>query len=251
MPERISMRTRSLVLLCSLLYPAIIPLRGEPPSGVIANSPNPEPEEKTFQWGPAITQSFTFLAVEHSIRLTQGKTRRELSGKVFKDYFASVDNVAGWGDGDGVFTNYIGHPMQGAVASFIQIQNDPKGKHLDFGNNSEYWHSRLKAFAWSAAYSTQFEVGPLSEASIGHVGKTPGTAGAVDLVITPTAGVGLSVLEDIVDRYIIRKMEGNTNNRVRKVLLRATLNPNRAFANVLRGKVPWHRDTRPGVWRPQ
>jgi hypothetical protein len=141
--------------------------------------------------------------------------------------------------------------MQGAVASFIQIQNDPKGKQLDFGNNSEYWHSRLKAFAWSAAYSTQFEVGPISEASIGHVGKIPGTAGAVDLVITPTAGVGLSVLEDIVDRYIIRKMEGDTSSRVRKVLLRAMLNPNRAFANVLRWKVPWHRDTRPGVWRPQ
>jgi hypothetical protein len=146
------------------LCAAIIPLRGASPSGVIANPPNPEPEEKTFQWGHAVTQSFAFLAVEHSIRLTQGKTRRELSGKLFNDYFDSVSKLQGWGDGDGVFTNYIGHPMQGAVASFIQIQNDPKGKQLDFGNNSEYWHSRLKAFAWSAAYSTQFEVGPVSEA---------------------------------------------------------------------------------------
>jgi hypothetical protein len=242
------MRARSLVL---FLYAAIVPLRGASPSGVIANAPNPEPEENTFQWGSAVTQSFAFLAVEHSIRLTQGKTRRELSGKVFNDYFDSVSKLQGWGDGDGVFTNYFCHPLQGAVASFIQIQNDPKGKHLDFGNNAEYWRSRLKAFGWSAAYSTQFEIGPISEASIGHVGKTPGTAAAVDLVITPTAGVGLSVLEDIIDRYIIRKMEGNTDSRVRKVLLRATLNPNRAFANVLRWKVPWHRETRPGVWRPQ
>jgi hypothetical protein len=242
------MRTRSLALsLCVFLYAETIPLQGEPPSGVIANSPNPEPEEKTFQWGRAVTQSFAFLAIEHSFRLTQSKTRREFSGKFLPDYFESVSNINGWGDGDGIFTNYIGHPMQGAVASFIQIQNDPQGKHLDFGNNPEYWHSRLKAFAWSAAYSTQFEIGPVSEATIGHVGKTPGTAGAVDLVITPTAGVGLSVLEDVIDRYFIRKMEGNTSSPLRKILLRSTLNPNRAFANVLRGKVPWHRDTRPGV----
>ena len=120
------MRTRSAVLYSYLLlYAALMPMRGYPPAGVIANSPNPEPEEKTFQWGHALTQSFAFLAVEHTFRLSQPKTRREFSGKFFPDYFDSVIIFNGWGDGDGIFTNYVGHPMQGAIGRFIQIQNDP------------------------------------------------------------------------------------------------------------------------------
>ena len=72
------------------------------------------------------------------------------------------------------------------------------------------------------------------------------------MVITPTAGVGLSVLENAIDRYLIRRMEGKSGrSRLRKILLRSTMNPNRTFANVLRMKVPWHRDNRRGVSQVQ
>jgi hypothetical protein len=222
-------------------------VQAEPPPSVIPKSIPSEPQEKTFQWDNAIRESFTFLAVEHSIRLVQGKTRREFGGKFFPDYFDSVSNINGWGDGDGIFTNYVGHPMQGAITGFIQIQNDPSGKYLDFSNSKEYWHSRLKAMAWAAAYSTQFEIGPVSEATIGNVGKRAGTAGAVDLVITPTAGIGLAIAEDAIDRYFVSKLEARASSRISKILIRSALNPNRTFSNILRGKVPWHRDTRPGV----
>ena len=101
--------------------------------------------------------------------------------------------------------------------------------------------------AWAAAYSTQFEIGPISEATIGNVGKKPGTAGAVDLVVTPTAGIGLAIAEDAIDRYFVTKLEARASSRFSKILIRSAMNPNRTFANVLRFKVPWHRDTRPGV----
>ena len=33
--------------------------------------------------------------------------------------------MSGWNDGNPVITNYVGHPMMGAITGFVQIQNDP------------------------------------------------------------------------------------------------------------------------------
>ncbi len=208
-------------------------------------------EGKEFHWGPALIQSGVFLGIQHSFRLaTEPGTREELRGPFLRDYFRSIRDLGGWGDGDPFIVNYVGHPMMGAVTGFIQIQNDARGRVAAFGTE-EYWHSRLRAMAWSAAYSLQFELGPLSEASIGNVGKQSGTMGMVDMVTTPVAGVGLITLEDVLDRYVVRKVEARTENRVIRVLVRSVLNPDRSFANVLRFKYPWHRDNRPGVsFRP-
>lgn len=57
---------------------------------------------------------------------------------------------------------------------------------------------------WSAAYSLQFEIGPLSEASIGNVGMRPETTGWVDDVVTPLGAFGLIVAEDALDRYFVQ-----------------------------------------------
>jgi hypothetical protein len=197
-----------------------------------------------FGWRQAAWQSFLFAGIEHSFRLTQAKTRQEFHGKFFGDFFRSVRNIHDWGDGDRPFTNYIAHPMQGAVAGFIQIQNDPGGVTREFGRDGGYWRSRLKSMAWSAAYSTQFEIGPFSEATIGNVGKKKGTAGYTDLVMTPVGGLGMTVLEDAVDRYIVRRLESPGRSSVSLCLIRIALNPQRSLANVLRGRWPWHRDTR-------
>jgi hypothetical protein len=50
--------------------------------------------------------------------------------------------------------------------------------------------------AWAAGYSLQFEIGPLSEASIGNVGMRPQTTGWVDYVVTPLGAFGLIAAED-------------------------------------------------------
>lgn len=196
-----------------------------------------------FHWGPAIKQSLLFLGVQHGYALTQPKTRRNLRGPFLKDYFESLGNLKGWADGGRFFTNYIAHPMQGSMTGFIQIHNDPKGMREEFGRSKNYWKSRMKAMAWSAAWSTQFELGPISQASIGNVGKSRKLT-YVDLVITPTAGSALLVTEDAMDRYVVRWIERRTNRLAVRIPTRMLLNPTRTCANLLRFKKPWHRDTR-------
>src|SRR3954471_6766896 len=40
-----------------------------------------------FQWKPALMQSDLMLASQHALRMVQPKTRRELGGPFFSDYF--------------------------------------------------------------------------------------------------------------------------------------------------------------------
>lgn len=198
--------------------------------------------DQSFHWLKAIKQSLLFLGVQHGYALTQPKTRRDLKGPFFKDYVRSVKSLHGWEDGGRFFTNYIAHPMQGSLLGFIQIQNDPKGRSLSYDNSSAYWRSRLKALAWAAAWSTQFEIGPVSQASIGNVGLH-GKQTYVDLVVTPISGFGWVVLEDFLDKHIIRMIERrNSGNFYLKVSSRTFLNPTRSVANLLRFKPPWYRD---------
>jgi hypothetical protein len=175
----------------------------------------------------------------------QAKTRKRLGGPFFSDYADSVKALGGWGDGDNWFINYVAHPMQGAASGYIQVQNDEQGRSVEFSNSQEYWRSRLKALAWNAAYSTQFELGPISESSIGNVGQRKGMSGYVDLVMTPAGGFGVMIAEDVLDRFLVQKWESRTDNLRVRGFYRVALNPCRAFANVLRGRSPWFRDTRP------
>jgi len=198
--------------------------------------------DQSFHWLPAIKQSLLFLGVQHGYAMTQPKTRRDLKGPFFKDYIRSVKSLHGWEDGGRFFTNYVAHPMQGSLLGFIQIQNDPKGMNLSFDNSNAYWRSRLKALAWSAAWSTQFEIGPVSQASIGNVGLH-GKQTYVDLVVTPIGGFGLLVLEDFLDKHIISMIERrNSRSFYLKVFSRTFINPTRSVANLLRFKTPWYRD---------
>ena len=199
------------------------------------------PKAKGFRWKPAIIQSLEFLAIEHGVRLHEQKTRAGLKGPFFPDWGTSVRSVSGWGDGDDWLTNYIAHPMQGAVSGYIQIQNDPRGVDQEFGRSKQYWYSRLKGLLSAAGYSTQFELGPISEASIGNVGMITGTAGWVDLIVTPLAGFGLMVAEDALDRFVLRKLEARTTNRWKLSVYRIVFNPSRSFAGVLAGRFPWQQ----------
>ena len=206
----------------------------------------PQEPPKTFEWKPALTESYRLLLMEHGWRLIfQEKTRRELGGPFFKDYWRSIQGIRGWGDGDSWLTNYVGHSMQGAVAGYIHIYNNPTGWPLEFNSSEPYWNSRLKAMLWSAAYSTAFEIGPLSEASIGNVGLRPGTGGLVDHVMTPTGGFAMMLGEDAVDRLLINRWEQRTGRNNLRRLVRVAFNPSRSITNIVRGNAPWHRDTRP------
>lgn len=200
----------------------------------------PEPE---FDWAPAINQSMRFLLLEHAVRFgLQPGTRKRLGGPFMRDYAESVTALKGWGDGDHWFINYVNHPVQGSMSSFIQIQNDRVGRKVEFGKSREYWNSRLRALAWNTAYSMQWELGPISEASLGNVGQRKGTQGYVDLVMTPVGGFGMTIAEDALDRWLSRREDGRGRRSI--IIYRTLLNPSRSFANVMRGKWPWYRDAR-------
>lgn len=202
------------------------------------------------QWKQLYWQSFLFMSIEHSFRVaTQPDTRAMFQGPFFKDYFNSVKGLRSWGDGDPFLTNYIGHGMMGAVTGFMWLNNDPKSKKSDQEFNREYFKHRLRAMTFSAVYSTQFELGLISEASLGNVGLVPGTKTAstmayTDLVVTPTVGTLWLIGEDALDRYVVRPLENKTSNRFARLMLRSWLNPSRSFANLLRGRWFWYRDNR-------
>ena len=200
---------------------------------------NGKPKDR-FHWRPAIEQSLMIQGVQHSYALLfQEKTRRALKGKFFEDYVDSIKGLRGWSDGNKFFTNYIAHPMQGAMTGFIFLQNHDRMKKQKFGESKQYWKDRFKAFVWSTAWSTNWELGPVSQSSIGNVGLYD-HQGYVDLVMTPTAGTGWMVLEEALDRYIIRHIE--KRNAFVSIFGRMLLNPMRSVANVLRVKKPWYRD---------
>ena len=227
-----------------------------PPRAGILNSANPsalapvapvvkaKPRVEGSRAKRMIQESFRFLLVEHGFRMTQAKTRQELVGPFFKDYGKSVKGLGGWGDGDGVFVNYVAHPMQGAGSGFVQVQNDPRGQSVEFGRSKAYWHSRLKAMAWGAIYSTQFELGPFSESSIGNVGLNKGTAGWVDLIMTPLGGLGFMVAEDALDRFVLRGIESRTESKRKLAFYRTLCNPTRTFSKLMQGRLPWSKDWR-------
>ena len=198
-------------------------------------------KSEKFDWRSAVSQSLIFLGVQHGYALTQPKTRRALKGKFFKDYIDSVKALQGWDDGGRFFTNYIAHPMQGAFTGFIYVQNDPKARKQQFGADGDYWRSRLKAMAWTAAWSTQFEIGPISQASIGNVGLS-GKQTWEDIVVTPTLGTAMLVAEDAADRFIVKAIERRTSNFYIRIFSRMLLSPTRNFSNMLRFKAPWYRD---------
>ena len=197
-------------------------------------------------WKGAIADSLRLLMIEHVSRVAfQDKTRRELGGHFFGDYARSLRIPDTWGDGDSWRINYIGHPIHGAAAGFIWLDHEDGAHDPDLGFSREYWASRTRGTAWAAWYSLQFEIGPLSEASIGNVGMRPETAGWVDHVVTPVGALGFMVAEDALDRYLITRIESWTGNRVLRAISRMALNPSRTMSNAAQGRAPWFRAVRP------
>lgn len=212
--------------------------------GQASADPTTEDTESGFQWRSAFAQSALLLGVQHAGRMVEVKSRQEFGGPFWSDYFDSVTSMHTWNDSDHIATNYLGHPIMGALTGYIQVFNDPRGRKLEFDLSSkDYWKSRLKAMAWSAAYSAQFEVGPFSEASIGNVGIHPPTMAVVDLVVTPVGGFVVMLIEDCVDNRFVSRWERGGIKRAR--FYRTALSPGRSMANLLRWKLPWYRDNRP------
>jgi hypothetical protein len=196
----------------------------------------------------AFADSLKLLMLEHGTRLAfQEKTRSELGGPFWRDYRRSVRWPGQWEDADDWWVNYVGHPIHGAAAGYVWLDHEP-GAPTTISLRARYWASRARAVAWVGFYSLQFEIGPLSEASIGNVGMRPETTGWVDHVVTPVGSLGFIVAEDALDRYFVRWVEQHTRNRVARATLRLIFNPGRTLSNTANGRAPWSRADRSLSW---
>lgn len=211
-------------------------------------SPAPLPPSGV-DWHHLFLSSGSFLAFSQAFRCATEKGTRDAFGEsFFGGYANSLGNMHGWGDGDVFLVNYIGHPMEGAVTGFIWQHNDRAYRDVVFGKNARYWKSKLRSTAFAYVFSVQFEIGPVSEASLGHIQATYPAQGFVDHVVTPVIGMGWTILEDSLDRYLIRTIEAHTPNPYLRALSRG-LNPGRSFANIFEVRYPWARDDRPSPFR--
>jgi hypothetical protein len=50
-----------------------------------------------------------------------------------------------------------------------------------------------------------------------------------------------------MDMCLIKKLEVRTDSHLKRLVIRSALNPTRSLANMMQGKPPWNRDTRPGI----
>ncbi|HTF68884.1 MAG TPA: hypothetical protein VK638_40015 [Edaphobacter sp.] len=230
---------------------------------VISVVRRPVPQSGKFNLKAAFWQSFSENLFYHAWRVsTDPGMRWNLAHKpFFHDWFASYKgyNMHRWGDGDDFIVNLVGHPLEGAVFGRTFLQNSPNSQ-VPIGKNSRYWTSRLKATAWAAAWSTQLEIGPISETSFGNQGGVtyvPGcgnyssclnnpkfhkpptnNTGWSDFVMTPLLGTAWIMAEDTIDKYIVTPVAVN-HRIIGGRALRAALEPSRSFAAIFAGKFPW------------
>ena len=213
--------------------------------------------ECRVHWRQLLFSSTIFITFENAGNLYTGYWYRYET--THGDWFDRWINSAAdwkwshWADGSPDLDDYVGHPMMGAITNDIWRQNDPKGMTLVQSNTWPYWRSILRATLFSTAYSFEWKLGPIGEASIGHNGDHPqdyqpngsftnGT-GDVTLVTTPIGGTLWTLAEDALDKHVITRLEGKSRNPF-ALLGYQFLNPARATANILRFRPPWYRDTR-------
>jgi hypothetical protein len=206
-------------------------------------------------WWRVLSQSVFFLSAQHGGNIAMDHdTRNALThGSFWGDYAYCVEHYrwSRWNDDDPFGVDYIGHPMMGAVTSSIYEQNDPKQRALMYENSRRYWMGRLRAMAYSAAYSAQWKVGPLSEASIGNTGLFyyirardgvwTNETGMQDFFMTPIGGMAWNVGEDAIDRFILQHVRHGTRNKW-LLLASALSTPGKSAANVARFRAPYYRD---------
>jgi hypothetical protein len=206
-------------------------------------------ENPGIRWKPLLAQMLFLTTVEHALRMTAERTRRQLDGPFFRDWKESVTGLRGWKDGGKFFTNYVAHPGQGAAAGFIYKNNDTRYRAITFdAEDGQYWKMTGHALVFAAAHSALFELGPFSEASLGNVGQerylSYSRMAWVDLVVTPTVGTAWMVGEDVLDKHFIQWIERRTDHKSAYLAARTFLNPVRSFTNLLRFKAPFYRNDR-------
>ena len=78
----------------------------------------------------------------------------------------------------------------------------------------------------------QFEIGPLSESSLGNIHQA-----GIDFVLTSSLGTLWSVGEDLAAQHVLLPLRAKHPKWANTLTI--LLNPTRSFANVMAFKRPW------------
>jgi hypothetical protein len=220
---------------------------------------------KGIHWVSLISQWWLVICFQQTERVVmEAKTRSQLKGKFFHEWFSDVAQYRYglWNDGDKFFTSYLGHPLQGAVMEGIFWQNNDRVRFTeqDF-HSAAYRKALLQAFAFAAVDAVQWKLGPVSEASIGHVGLPPhwwDTAyfcnlshaychprtGLNDLVMDEVGGTALTIGFQWMDKHFQKPLENRIRSKILIDTMRIFTNPPQSLANFSRFRTPWYRDDR-------
>ena len=111
--------------------------------------------ETSVQWRIAIQESLLYTGVMHTFNLwTEAGTRDALYGPWLKDYLDSVGELWGWSDSDRFMAPYVGHTIEGSVFGYIDRQNDPRYRKVQWGDGREHYMSLLHSLAYAAVWHT-------------------------------------------------------------------------------------------------
>jgi len=207
---------------------------------------------------------FQWVATEQAERIIrETKTRDQLSGPFFREWFQTVSDYHfdNWNDGGKVFTSYLAHPTQGAVAEAIFWQNNDRVRFSEQDFHSPvYRKALLQAFAFATVDAVLWKMGPLSESSIGNVGmpvqvwdknckqfhiRCVDRTGVSDMVMNEVGGTGITIAFQWLDKHLQKRIEEHVHNRPLIDFTRLLTNPPQSIANLVRFRKPWFRDNRP------
>ena len=217
-----------------------------------------------IHWRSLVRQWWTYIAIEQIERIVkEPKTRRQLDGPFFRDWFDTVSayHFDNWDDGGKHITSYLGHPAQGAIVEAIFWQNNDRVRFSDQDFHSPaYRHALLQAFAFATVDAVLWKVGPLSESSIGNVGlpvhwwdrdckaihiPCVKRTGVSDMVMNEVGGTAMTIGFQWLDKHVQKRIEERVENRAVIDVTRMLTNSTQSVANIVRFRRPWFRDTRP------
>ena len=275
--QTIKMRKRSAIVLCllSISVVAVGQQTTPPAADDTASASTPyvrQPVQPGAQgpdrsggihWRSLIQEWWLNLIMEHTERiLKESKTRDQLSGPFFHGWINTVSmyRFDRWDDNDKFVTSNLGHPTQGAIVAAIFWQNNDHVRFSDQDfHSAAYRKALLQTFVFVTFDAVQWKLGPLSEASIGHVGLPAHSweqnckqlnipceprTGLNDLVLNETGGMVMTIGFQWLDKHVQKRIEQRFQSRALIDTTRMLTYPPQAVANIVRFRRPWYRDNR-------
>jgi hypothetical protein len=133
----------------------------------------------------------------------------------------------------------------GAFARIWMVQREPRTTTAP-----QYFKALGRALIFTSICSIQYEMGPMSEASIGNVGLNPDDLGWNDYIWTPVGGVLWTMAEDAIDKYALTWIDKHVPFMMAKAAARMIFNPSRMLANIGMNRPPWSRYDRTMMGEP-